>query len=64
MKAHILQGYERLVLDTIIKHSNRQDVALLLHDAVIFYNKQSTDNLSEMVKKETGLNLAFSEEQY
>jgi hypothetical protein len=62
--AHILQGYERLVLDTIIKHSNRQDIALLLHDAVIFYNKQSTDNLSEMVKKETGLNLAFSEEKY
>jgi len=62
--AHILQGYERLVLDTIIKHSSRSDIALLLHDAVIFYNKQSTDKLSQIVKKETGLCLAFSEEEY
>ena len=62
--AHILQGYERAAIDAIIKHSNKDDIAILLHDCVVFYNKQSTDNLSEMVKKETGLNLAFSEEQY
>ena len=62
--AHILQGYERLVLDTIIKHSNRDDIALLVHDCVVFYNKQSTDKLSQIVEQETGLCLAFSEEEY
>jgi len=62
--AHILQGYERLVLDTIIKHSNREDIALLVHDCVVFYNKQSTDKLSQIVEQETGLCLAFSEEEY
>ena len=62
--AHILQGYERLVLDVIIKHSNREDIALLVHDCVVFYNKQSTDRLSQIVEQETGLRLAFSEEEY
>jgi len=62
--AHILQGYERLILDTVIEHSNREDIALLVHDCVVFYNKQSTDELSRIVKKETGLELDFSEEQY
>jgi len=62
--AHILQGYERLVLDTIIKHSNTDDIALLVHDCVVFYNKQSTDKLSQIVEQETGLCLAFSEEEY
>lgn len=62
--AHILQGYERLVLDTIIKHSNREDIALLVHDCVVFYNKQSTEELSRIVESETGLCLGFSEEEY
>ena len=43
--AHILQGYERLILDVIIEHSNRKDIALLVHDCVVFYNKQSTEEL-------------------
>jgi|LWDU01.1.fsa_nt_gi hypothetical protein len=62
--AHILQGYERLILDVIIEHSNREDIALLLHDCVVFYNKQSKDELSRVVKEETGLELEFSEEEY
>jgi hypothetical protein len=62
--AHILQGYERLVLDVIIEHSNREDIALLIHDCVVFYNKQSTTELSRVVKEETGLELEFSEEKY
>ena len=62
--AHILQGYERLVLDVIIEHSNRKDIALLVHDCVVFYNKQSTAELSRMVKENTGFDLEFSEIQY
>jgi len=62
--AHILQGYERLILDTLIEHSNRDEIALLLHDCVIFYNKQSCDKLSAIVKEKTGFNLEFSEEKY
>jgi len=62
--AHILQGYERLALDAIIKHSNRNEIALLVHDCVVFYNKQSTDKLSEIVQSETGLCLEFSEVKY
>jgi len=62
--AHILQGYERLVLDAIIKHSNKDDIALLVHDCVVFYNKQSTDKLSEIVQSETGMCLEFSEVKY
>jgi hypothetical protein len=62
--AHILQGYERLVLDVIIEHSNREDIALLIHDCVVFYNKQSTTELSRIVKEEIGLELEFSEEEY
>ena len=62
--AHILQGYERLALDAIIKHSNRDDIALLVHDCVVFYYKQSTDKLSEIVHSETGLCLEFSEVKY
>ena len=62
--AHILQGYERLILDAIIKHSNRDDIALLVHDCVVFYNKQSRDKLSAIVEEETGFKLEFSEEKY
>ena len=62
--AHILQGYERQILDAIIKHSDRESVALLVHDCVVFYERQSTSNLSEIVKKETGFKLEFSEDKY
>ena len=62
--AHILQGYERQILDSLIANCNRKDIALLLHDCVIFYNQQSPDKLSLIVRKETGFNLKFSEEQY
>ena len=62
--AHILQGVERLVLDTVIKHSNRDDIALLVHDCVVFYTKQDIDELSTIVKEETGFDLEFSEESY
>ena len=62
--AHILQGYERSVIDAIIKHSNKDEIALLLHDCVVFYNKQSTDKLSEIVQSETGMCLEFSEVKY
>lgn len=62
--AHILQGYERLILDSLIANCNRRDIALLLHDCVVFYSKQSVDKLSLIVRKETGFNLMFSEERY
>jgi hypothetical protein len=62
--AHILQGYERLVLDVIIEHSNRKDIALLVHDCVVFYNKQSREELTRIVKENTGFELQFSEKQY
>jgi len=62
--AHILQGYERQVLDAIIKHSNKDDIALLLHDCVVFYNRQDPKHLSDIVQKETGFTLQFSEELY
>ena len=62
--AHILQGYERQILDALIANCNRNEMALLLHDCVVFYNKQSTDKLSAIVREETGFNLMFSEEKY
>jgi len=62
--AHILQGYERQILDSLIANCNRKDVALLLHDCVVFYNKQSVDRLTLIVREETGFNLMFSEEKY
>ena len=62
--AHILQGYERCVIDAVIKHSNKDDIALLLHDCVVFYNKQSRDELTRIVKENTGFELEFSEKQY
>jgi len=62
--AHILQGYERSVIDAIIKHSNKDDIALLLHDCVVFYNQQDPKHLSDIVEKETGFSLQFSEELY
>ena len=62
--AHILQGCERQILDAVIAHCNRKDMALLLHDCVVFYNEQSTEKLSQIVREETGFNLVFSEERY
>jgi hypothetical protein len=62
--AHILQGCERQVLDAVIKHSNRNDIALLIHDCVVFYNRQSPEELSKIVREETGFNLEFSEDKY
>jgi hypothetical protein len=62
--AHILQGYERLILDALVENSSRNDIALLLHDCVIFYNKHSPAELSAIVKEKTGFNLEFSEEKY
>jgi hypothetical protein len=62
--AHILQGCERQVLDAVIKHSNRDDIALLVHDCVVFYNRQSPEELSRIVLEETGFSLKFSEDKY
>ena len=62
--AHILQGCERQILDAVIAHCNRKDMALLLHDCVVFYNKQSSEELSLIVREKTGFNLKFSEEKY
>ncbi len=62
--AHILQGCERQVLDAVIKHSNRDDIALLIHDCVVFYNRQLPEELSKIVREETGFNLEFSEDKY
>ena len=62
--AHILQGHERQILDSLIANCVREDVALLLHDCVVFYNKQSADKLSVIVREETGFNLMFSEKIY
>ena len=62
--AHILQGCERQVLDAVIKHSNRDDIALLVHDCAVFYNRQSTEEISRIVREETGFSLEFSEDKY
>ena len=62
--AHLLQGYERQIMDVIIEHSKQKDIALLLHDSIIFYNKQSIEKLSVIVKKEIGFDLTFSERKY
>jgi hypothetical protein len=62
--AHILQGCERQVIDAIIKHFDRNNVALLVHDCIVTYDKVDTSWLSEIVKQETGFDLDFSEEKY
>ena len=62
--AHLLQGYERQIMDVIIENSKQKDIALLLHDSIIFYNKQSIEKLSVIVKKEIGFDLTFSERKY
>jgi len=62
--AHVLQGFERQVIDAVIKHSNRNNIALLVHDCIVFYNKVDTGWLNEIVKQETGFDLEFSENRY
>ena len=62
--AHLLQGHERFVIDALIKRSEKGMVALLLHDAIVFYGKAETEQLEEFVKHDTGFNLRFSEEVY
>ena len=62
--AHILQGYERLILDVLITNSEPNDVALLVHDCIVYYTPKSTAELSRIVKESTGFNLEFSKKQY
>ena len=62
--AHILQGYERLILDTLISNSKPNDVALLVHDCIVYYTPKSKAELSRIVKENTGFELEFSEDQY
>ena len=62
--AHILQGYERLILDTLISNSETNDVTLLVHDCIVYYTPKSTAELSRIVKEKTGFELEFSEKQY
>ena len=62
--AHLLQGYERQVIDSLIKRTNKGDIALLLHDATVFNGKTSSSDLSAFVKRDTGFDLRFSEEVY
>jgi len=62
--AHLLQGYERQVIDSLIKRTNKGDIALLLHDAIVFNGKTSSSDLSAFVKRDTGFDLRFSEEAY
>ena len=62
--AHILQGYERLILDVLITNSEPNDVALLVHDCIVYYTPKSTAELSRIVKESKGFNLEFSKKQY
>ena len=62
--AHILQGYERLILDALITNSDPNDVALLVHDCIVYYTRKSRTELSRIVKENTGFDLEFSEKQY
>jgi len=62
--AHILQGCERQVIDAIIKHSDRNNVVLLVHDCIVTYDKVDIKWLNEIVKLETGFDLEFSEDKY
>ena len=62
--AHILQGYERLILDVLITNSEPNDVALLVHDCIVYYTPKSTAELTRIVKESTGFDLEFSMKQY
>ena len=62
--AHILQGCERQILDVLITNSEPNDVALLVHDCIVYYTPKSPTELSRIVKENTGFDLEFSEKQY
>ncbi len=62
--AHILQGYERLILDVLIANSKPDDVALLVHDCIVYYTPKSREELTRIVKENTGFDLEFSEKLY
>lgn len=62
--AHVLQGLERQSLDTIIEHSEFGDIALLLHDCVVFSGRVDSLEVSRVVEEETGFVLSFEEEKY
>ena len=62
--AHILQGYERLILDVLIANSEPNDVALLVHDCIVYYSRKSRTELTRIVKENTGFDLEFSKKQY
>ena len=62
--AHILQGNERLILDALITNSDPKDVALLVHDCIVYYTPKSRSELSRIVEQETGFQLVFFEKQY
>jgi hypothetical protein len=62
--AHILQGCERLVLDALIKHSKPKNVALLIHDCIVYYTPKNPSDLSRIVFENTGFDLEFSEAPY
>jgi hypothetical protein len=52
------------VIDAIIKHSDRNNIALLVHDCIVTYDKVDSKLLSDIVKQETGFDLEFSEDKY
>ena len=62
--AHILQGYERLILDVLIANSEPNDVALLVHDCIVYYTPKLRTELTRIVRENTGFELEFSEKQY
>jgi hypothetical protein len=62
--AHLLQGHERAIIDTLIKRAPDGIVALLLHDAIVLYGKADVKQLGEFVKQDTGFDIRFSEEAY
>ena len=52
------------MIDAIIKHSDRNNIALLVHDCIVTYDKVDSKLLSDIVKQETGFDLEFSEDKY
>jgi|LWDU01.1.fsa_nt_gi hypothetical protein len=62
--AHVLQGYEVEILDTLMNESEFGFIKLLLHDCVVFGDRVDPNQLSEAVKEKTGFSLSFKEEKY
>ena len=62
--AHVLQGYERMILDVILEQYNRDEIVLLLHDCAVFKNKINPVDITKVVNKETGFVLSFEEGCY